>query len=170
MWAGVWIDEERHNDARPYLQAIAADNAAPIEQRPTFATITTSHDPPAPARLRRPSACTPPRSIHAAVLARSSGHCEVFTDSCRYTFDRVVSRSISEPAIENTCPAQLFAACAVCAEMVAGLDTQLATRLGYLVGAGRDPAFAPFHWRGSRWVLLDRDGWLTELREDTQSA
>jgi hypothetical protein len=170
MWAGVWIDEERHNDAKPYLQAIAADDCALIEQRPTLAGTTTSHDPPAPAPLRRPSACTPPRSIQAAVLARSSGHCEVFTESCRYTFDRVVSRCLSQPAIEHTSPAQLFAACAGCAEIVAGLDTQLAIRLGYLVGAGRDPVFVPFHWRGSRWVLLDRDGWLTEMRSDAQSA
>jgi Transcription factor WhiB len=168
MWAGVWIDEERHNRAAPYLQAIAADDAAPLP-RPAAVAIT-SHDPPAPTPLRRPSAPIPSRSMSAAVLARSCGHCEVFTDSCRYTFDRLVSRCRSEPAIENRCPAQLFAACRACAEIVAGLEPELATRLGYLVEAGRDPASVPFHWRGSRWVLLDRDGWLTEMRQDAQSA
>jgi hypothetical protein len=169
MWAGVWIDEERHNRAAPYLQAIAADDSAPIP-RPAAVAGITSHQPPAPAPLHRPSAPIPSRSMSAAVLARSCGHCEVFTESCRYTFDHLVSRCRRESAIENRCPAQLFAACRACAEIVAGLDPALATRLGYLVEAGRDPASVPFHWRGSRWVLLDRDGWLTEMRQDAQSA
>jgi hypothetical protein len=169
MWAGVWIDG-RHNDTVPYLQAIAADDSAPIDRPPAVAIMSTSPAPPAPAPLRRPSTSTPSRSVPAAVLARSSGHCEVFAESCRYTFDRLVSRCRSEPAIENPSPTHLFAACAVCAEIVACLDPQLATRLGYVVDAGRDPAFVPFHWRASRWVLLDRDGWLTEMREDAQTA
>ena len=58
----------------------------------------------------------------------------------------------------------------MCAEVVARLEPQLATRLGYAVDAARDPALVPFHWRGARWVLLDRDGWLTEMREDAQTA
>jgi Transcription factor WhiB len=169
MWAGVWIDG-RHTDAMPYLHAIAADDAARSHRRPAVATATTTPDPPPTAPLRRPSASIPARSVPAAVLARSSGHCEVFAESCRYTFDRVVSRCRSEPATENPSPAQLFAACAVCAEIVACLNPQLATRLGYVVDAGRDPACVPFHWRGFRWVLLDRDGWLTEMREDAQTA
>jgi hypothetical protein len=53
---------------------------------------------------------------------------------------------------------------------VARLQPQLATRSGYLVAAGRDPASVPFFWRGSRWVLLDRDGWLTEIGDDARSA
>jgi len=173
MWAGVWIDE-RHNDAVPYLQAIAAaDHCAPVEVRPALVSITTSHEPPvpaAPAPLRRPPASLPARLLPAAVLARSSGNCEVFTENCRYTFDRVVSRWRSEPGSQNSCPAELFAACAVCAEIVAAMDPQLATRLGYLIDADRDPAGVPFHWRGSRWVLLDRDGWLTEMAEDARTA
>jgi len=28
----------------------------------------------------------------------------------------------------------------------------------------------PFYWRQSRWVLLDRDGWLTELLDQAQTA
>lgn len=169
MWAGVWIDEH-HDDAVPYLQAIAADDAAPVDRHPAVATIETRHAPPAPAPLRRPSAPIPSRKLPAAVLARSCGHCEVFAEGCRYTFDQVSSRRRSDPATENHSPAELFAACAVCAEIVACLDRQLATRLGYVVDAGRDPACVPFHWRGSRWVLLDRDGWLTETGEDAQTA
>ena len=169
MWAGVWIGG-RHSAAAPYLQAIAAGAGAPIDRCPAVAAVATGHPPPAPAPLRRPSAPVPARLRPAAVLARSCGHCEVFAEGCRYTFDRLVCRCRSEAADENRCPAELFAACAVCAEIVAGLDPQLATRLGYVVDAGRDPASVPFHWRGSRWVLLDRDGWLTEIREDAQSA
>jgi hypothetical protein len=169
MWAGVWI-EDRHSDAVPYLQAIAADEAGLIERRPGGAGATTGPEPPVPAPLSRPPASTPSRSAPAAVLARSSGHCEIFAQGCRYTFDRSVSRRCSQRATENPSPAELFAACGVCAETVASLSPQLAARLGYLVDAGRDPAAVPFHWRASRWVLLGRDGWLTELGEDAQTA
>jgi hypothetical protein len=169
MWAGIWIDE-RHDDAAPYLQAIAAGDAARTDQRAAAATTTTRHDSPAPAPLRRPATPQPSRSATAAVLARSSGHCEVFTESCRYTCDRYVSRCLSEAETENPSPAELFAACAQCAELVANLGRQLATRSGYVVDADRDPASVPFYWRGSRWVLLARDGWLTEISEDAQTA
>jgi hypothetical protein len=166
----VWIDG-RHDDAVPYLQAIATTDPVRIEQRPPVGAAETPHqDPPAPAPLHRPSASTPAHSAPAAVLARSSGHCEVFTARCRYTFDRLVSRHLGQPAPEKPCPAALFAACVVCADIVAGLDPHLATRRGYVVDAGRDPAGVPFHWRGSRWVLLDRDGWLTEMGDQAQTA
>ena len=169
MWAGVWIDG-RHSDAAPYLSAIATDDAAPRDWPPPTAPSATSQHPPAPAPLRRPSAMQPSRLAPAALLARGCGHCEVLTESCRYSFDRIVRRCPTGPLSENPCPAQLFAACGACAEIVARLQPQLATRAGYLVAAGRDPASVPFHWRGSRWVLLDRDGWLTEIRDDARSA
>jgi hypothetical protein len=171
MWAGVWIDEECHHDALPYLRAIAADVPVLTDQLPPVgAAMTPSYDPTAPEPLRRPAVPAPSRSAPVAVLARSSGHCEVFTERCRYTFDRLVSRHLGQPAIENPSPAALFAACVVCAGTVAGLDPHLAARRGYVVDAGRDPAGVPFHWRSSRWVLLDRDGWLTEMRAEAQTA
>jgi hypothetical protein len=169
MWAGVWIDG-RHSDVAPYLTAIAIDDAALRDWRPPAAPGTTGQHPLPSAPLRRPSAVLPSRSAPAALLARSCGHCEVFTKSCRYSFDRVVNRCPTGPPGENPSPAQLFAACGACAEIVARLQPQLATRAGYLVAAGRDSASVPFHWRGSRWVLLDRDGWLTEIRDDARSA
>jgi hypothetical protein len=169
MWAGVWIDGE-HSAAVPYLSAIATDDAAPCDPRSPVAPSTTSQHPPLPSPLRRPSAVLPSRSARAAPLARSCGHCEVLTHSCRYTFDRVVHRCPTRPAGENPSPAQLFAACGTCAEIVAHLHPQLATRAGYLVAAGCDPAAVPFRWRGTRWVLLDRDGWLTEICDDARSA
>lgn len=170
VWAGVWIDG-RHRDAAPYLQAIAADTPAPTAQRPpALAASTLNHPQQVPAPLHRPPTPPPSGSSRTAVLARSCGHCEVFTENCRYTCDRLMSRYLIQPVSENPSPAALFAACTVCAEIVAGLDAHLATRLGYTVASGRDPASVPFHWRGSRWVLLDRDGWLTEIRDAAQSA
>jgi hypothetical protein len=166
----VWIDG-RHDDVVPYLHAIAADVAAPSEVPLAVAGMTASAAARAPAPLRRPSATLPSRSTPAAaVLARSSGHCEIFSESCHYTLDRVVSRRRCDAPRENPSPAELFGACAACAEALARLEPQLAARSGYLVDAGRDPAVVPFRWRGSRWVLLDRDGWLTEMREDAQTA
>jgi hypothetical protein len=169
MWAGVWIDG-RHSAAAPYLSAIATDVAALTDWHLRTAPASTSHEVASPAPLCRPAAVSPSRSAPVALLARSCGHCEVFTEGCRYTFDRVVNRCPTGPIAENPRPAQLFAACGACAEIVAHLQPQLATRAGYLVAPGRDPASVPFYWRGARWVLLDRDGWLTEIRDDARSA
>jgi hypothetical protein len=168
MWAGVWIDG-CHSDAVPYLSAIATDDATPADWRSPMAGATKNHPSP-PAPLRRPPATSPSRSASAALLARSCGHCEVFAEGCRYTFDRVANRCPAQALSESSCPAQLFAACGTCADIVAHLEPQLATRSGYLVATGRDPASVPFLWRGSRWVLLDRQGWLTEIRDNARSA
>jgi hypothetical protein len=166
MWAGVWIDG-CHNEAAPYLNAIAKDDATPA-RAPVVGAPTNHPSPPAP--LRRPPATSPSRSVSAALLARSCGHCEVFAEGCRYTFDRAVNRCPNAASAENHCPADFFAACSRCADIVADLEPQLATRSGYLVAVGRDPASVPFLWRGSRWVLLDRQGWLTEIRDGARSA
>src|SRR5262249_34974066 len=123
-----------------------------------------------PTPLHRPTTCAPARSPSAAVLARSSGHCEVCTDRCRYTYDRLISRCPSQPNIEDPSPAALFAACTVCAEIVASLDVHLATQLGHMADAGHDPGGVPFHGRWARWVMRDRDGWLTELRQQARTA
>lgn len=169
MWAGVWIDGQ-HADAAPYLRAIAADHPGPHHQRPTPPTADPPPDPTPPTPLPRPPAAGAPRSTTATVLARSCGHCEVFTEHCRYTFNRLVSRRRGHGSTENASPAELFAACTACADLVANLQPQLATRAGYVLDTGRDPAATPFHWRGARWVLLGHDGWLTELTPGAQSA
>ena len=104
------------------------------------------------------------------LLARSSGHCEIFAEGCRYTFDRVLTRGAADDTTENRCAADIFACCGTCADIVIRLEPQLATRSGYLVASGRDAASVPFLWRGSRWVLLDRDGWLTEIGDAARSA
>jgi Transcription factor WhiB len=169
MWAGVWIDG-RHSDAVPYLQALAADDAGLLDQRPAVTNMTPRHRPPARAPLGRPPVCTRSRSVPGTLLARSCGHCEVFAPSCRYTFDRVMTRRPNEAGNKDPCPAALFAACTACAEIVSALDAPLATRLGYLVQAGRDPARVPFLWLGARWVLLDPDGWLMDTHAHAQTA
>jgi hypothetical protein len=168
MWAGVWIDG-CHDDAAPYLSAIAKDDATPADWRAPMVD-TTMNRPSPPAPLRRPPATSPSRSVSAALLARSCGHCEVFAEGCRYTLDRLVNRCPAEALSESSCPAQLFAAGGTCADIVAHLEPQLAARSGYRVAAGRDPASVPFLWRGSRWVLLDRQGWVTEIGADARSA
>lgn len=169
MWAGVWIDGQ-HSDAVPYLHAIAAGIPAPHQPRPEPPSAVTSPQPTPPVPLHRPPAAVRPRSTAAIVLARSCGHCEVLTEQCRYTFDRLVSRWRGRRHTENPSPAEVFAACTVCAELVAGLQPQLAAKAGYILDAGRDPATVPMRWRGTRWVLLGHDGWLTELTRAAQSA
>jgi hypothetical protein len=108
--------------------------------------------------------------VATAVLARSSGHCEVLAEGCRYTYDRLVSRQFAVPVEEASTPPDLFAACNVCADMVAALDPKLAAKTGYVLDNQRDPTHVPFYWRRSRWVLLDRDGWLTEMADDVATA
>ncbi|OBR99770.1 hypothetical protein A9W98_28550 [Mycobacterium gordonae] len=100
------------------------------------------------------------------MLARSCGHCEVFAEGCRRGFDRLLSRR--EPARDDPCPAEVFAACAACAQIVDRMQPQLAARLGYRLDGAADPAGVPFYWRSARWVLLDRDGWLTETGQQAR--
>jgi hypothetical protein len=176
LWAGVWIDG-RHEDAVPHLQAVAtgalARSAAlaAVFSDEESEDIADTDDPGRVSEpLHRPHGSSRPRSAQTAVLARSSGHCEVFGEGCRYTYERLVSRRLAMPRDETVTAPALFAACSVCADMVAALDPKLAAQFGYLVDAKRDPANVPFHWRRSRWVLLDRGGWLTEISDDAQTA
>jgi hypothetical protein len=174
LWAGVWIDG-RHENAAPHLQAIATGTLAQssavaavlIDERSQ--DVAHRGDPGQTSLpLNRPGASPLPRSVTTAILARSSGHCEVLAKGCRYTSEHLVSRHTA--VREASTPPDLFAACDVCAGMITALDPKLAARFGYVIDVHRDPAHVPFYWRGSRWVLLDRDGWLTEMRDDAQTA
>jgi hypothetical protein len=166
LWAGVWTDG-RHEDAVPHLRAIATDGLA--QRSPTPPAVVDARSDRVTTPLHRPATSSRPRSVRTAVLARSAGHCEVLAEGCRYSHDRLVSRLSSE-ATETSTPPSLFAACDVCAEMVAALDRKLAAEFGYVIDAHRDPTHVPFFWRRSRWVLLDRDGWLTEMPDEAQTA
>jgi hypothetical protein len=169
MWAGIWIDDS-HDAAAPYLRAIANGTAAQPDSRMPNAGVTAAPPPPAPTILRRPAAAAPVRSVSAALLARSSGHCEVMAAGCRLSFDQSVSRRATGSAAESCCPAELFVACRNCADLIAGAEPKMSARSGYLLAAGRDAATVPFHWRGTQWVLLGRDGWLTQIGDDAQTA
>jgi hypothetical protein len=150
----------------PLLHAIAADGLA--QRSPTPAVFEARSDR-VPTPLHRPTTSSRPRSVRTAVLARSAGHCEVLAEGCRYTHDRLVSR-LSVEETETSTPPGLFAACSACAVMVAALEPKLAARFGYVIDAHRDPAYVPFYWRRSRWVLLDGDGWLTEMPDHAATA
>lgn len=170
LWAGVWIDGH-HQGAAPYLKAIAAGReAAPAHPDPPKNDDTTTNEPPSGAPLVRPMAPTASHSTKATVLARSSGNCEVFVEGCNYTFDRLVARCTSRDHTENHSPTGVFVACELCADAIARMEPRLAKRFGYLIGASVDPASVPFYWRASRWVLLERDGWLTEIHADVRTA
>lgn len=176
VWAGVWIDGH-HHDAAPYLEAIAQNlrladggETEPTEPRPPLDDDTNGHQPLAYTPLARPAAPIASRSTATRVLARSSGSCEVFTEGCHYTFDRLVSRCPTRDLTENLSPTEVFAACVACADTISCMEPRLAQRSGYVIDAHRDPALMPFHWRASRWVLFERDGWLTEIRTDVQTA
>jgi hypothetical protein len=175
LWAGVWIDG-RHEDAVPHLHAVAAGALAQssevaavvIDGREGGGPTGDSHW--APTSLRRPDGSSLASSVRTAVLARSYGHCEVFGDGCGYTYDRLVGRHSAIFANETPTPPDLFTACSSCADMVAALDPKLAVQFGYVADTQRSLAHVPFYWRQSRWVLLDRDGWLTEIADDAQTA
>jgi hypothetical protein len=167
LWAGVWIDGP-HDDAMAYLEAIATDDFA--QGSPRDGAVIDARRDWEVTPLHPPSGSSRPRSISAAVLARSCGHCEVFADGCRYTYERLVSRHPSIVDSETATPSDVFAACSSCAEMVAVLNLKLAIGFGYVLDAHRDSAHVPFYWRGSRWVLLDRDGWLTEMPDHAETA
>jgi Transcription factor WhiB len=169
VWAGVWIDG-RHDDAVPYLRAIAANQPSPPQPPPGIAGRAIRPQPSTSTPLRRPAAPASGPSMSTTVLARSSGHCEIVAEGCRYSFDRLMSRHRTGSTIEKPSAADVFAACTICAEMLAGLEPQLGTRWGYGIEPGRDRTLVPFRWRGSRWVLLGRDGWLTELSQTVRSA
>jgi hypothetical protein len=169
MWAGVWIDEN-HDAAAPFLRAIENGDPAEADRRRPVTGAATAPPSPRPAPLCRPAPSAPMRSVSAALLARSSGHCEVCAAGCRYGFDRAVSRRPAGASNESPSPAEVFAACQQCADTVAGLQPRLAAGSGYAVPPDRDPAAVPFHWRGARWVLLGRDGWLTEIGDHAQTA
>lgn len=160
MWAGVWIDGHPEQ-AVPHLRAIAADwpprprsiprSAAPIAARPVRA----------PLPHRRPIARA---SIAALVAARSSGHCEVMTDGCTLGAQRELSRVVGRTVRAATSAAEVYAACGACAQ---ALDSSPAVvhRGGYLLEPGTAAAGAPFHWRGTHWVLLGTAGDLLDAGE-----
>jgi hypothetical protein len=172
-WAGIWIDDNRAEVA-PYLRAIADDGPAPT----TNPRIEAEAAAPQLPRPRRPVADTAPTipwsgNIGAAnnrrmtarlvVTARSGCYCEIMAPGCRLTSDRLARRITDGPADHEPGPAELYASCAACTEVLACLEPAAAHRLGYSVASTAAAAATPFYWRGSRWVLLDAGGGVTDI-------
>ena len=105
----------------PLLHAIATDGLA--QRSPTPPAVFDERSDRVPTPLHRPTTSSRPRSVRTAVLARSTGHCEVLAEGCRYTHDRLVSR-LSAEETETSTPPSLFAACSVCVDMVAALQAE----------------------------------------------
>ena len=164
MWAGIWIDG-RLSQVAHYLDAIATDTPA----IPTAPATTLQASPAAWTRAHRPPFRTGPLragrhlSVRAAVLARSSGQCEVMAAQCRLAADIQASRIPGAVASDATSAAMVYATCTRCADALhATIDPTSARRLGYRVDSPAHAPNVPFYWRQCRWVLLGRAGELLD--------
>jgi hypothetical protein len=171
MWAGIWIGDHPEAVAH-HLQAVVADDPTPkprIRENRTATTEVMDRQAPLPHRV--PIRPVPPGSVAATVLARSSGHCEVVADGCRFTADLQLSRINGSTAGEATSATTVYVACRPCAQILEGVDGREAARhLGFLVDDPIDAVSAPLYWRGTRWVLLGRAGELHETSTEQQST
>jgi hypothetical protein len=173
MWAGIWIDDNL-TELAPYLRAIAdapAGNAA--HQAATATPSPTSVQAPPPPGPAQTSAPIPKpenalRAMLAVISARSSGHCEVMTPVCRYTFDTVASRIPCRRGWDAAEAASAYAVCRPCQSALSITEGSLLRRLGYLVEPPLQPAFTPLYWRQTRWVYLD--GGSTIIDIDTATS
>jgi hypothetical protein len=172
-WAGIWIEDNRA-EAAPYLRAIADDRPAPTtnprieakaaaQQLPHHRQALSCTAPTAQSSANISTANNRPLTACIAVTARSSCHCEVMAPGCRLTSDRLARRVTAAPADREPGPAELYATCAACADVLACLEPAVARRLGYSVTSTAAAAATPFYWRGSRWVLLDAAGGLIDI-------
>ena len=155
MWAGIWIDG-RLADVRHYLQAIA--DPTPPDASTACTPLPASRRQRTPVRLASIPPVRGATDVAAQIAARSSGHCEIMAPDCRLTYGVLVSREIEADDAAPRNAANTYAACASCSQAVAGMQSQLARQLGYVVELGRDPATVPFYWRQRRWMLLDSAG------------
>ncbi|WP_431240923.1 WhiB family transcriptional regulator (plasmid) [Mycolicibacterium aichiense] len=154
MWAGIWIDGE-HTEATQLLRAVAENPPTPVELR------QTSSKPNSPAPQ-----CFSPASPAALIRARSSGHCEVMLDGCRYTGDTLLSRGTAQRDAHLPTAAHGFLTCEPCQVRLTEPGRIAVDELGYRVPSPTAAAATPFFWRQTRWTYLDPGGRLL----DTSSA
>ena len=168
MWAGIWIDG-RHHDAAHYLRVIASESRSITA--PAAPTPVTQPTPPRRDPTPAPLTALPRRlaklSARDRVLARSSGHCEVMAPGCGYGPDRIITRA---PRSDANDAALQFVACNGCAATLSRLDEPLARRLGYRLTSAAEARATPFHWRQSRWLVLDSHGGATPVTTNAQPA
>jgi hypothetical protein len=160
MWAGIWIDG-RLSEVAHYLDAIATGTPAiptapATAQAGSPAAWTREHRPPLRTGPLRAGQCL---SVRAAVLARSSGQCEVIAAQCRLAANIQASRIPGAVASDATSAAMVYATCTRCNDALhATIDPTSARRLGYRVDSPAHAPTVPFYWRQCRWVLLGRAG------------
>jgi hypothetical protein len=171
MWAGIWIDDNL-TELAPYLRAIAdapAGHAPNTPHQPSAATCFPTSDqatpPPVSAQTCAPipKRDTALRAILTVISARSSGHCEVMTPVCRYTFDTLASRIPGRRGWDATEASSAYAVCRPCQWALSITEERLLRRLGYLVDPPRRPAFTPLYWRQARWVYLDGGSTIVDI-------
>lgn len=157
MWAGIWIDGI-HQKVRPYLLSVAT--SPPLQ-------ATTGHTRPVVTSAGKACTRQPRLSARALVQARSSDHCEVMLDGCRYSGDRICSRFAQAPTSHPASAAELFVCCNSCGVRLDTPGRIAVVELGYRFGSSDDVAAAtPFFWRQSKWLLLSLDGRLQPLCSD----
>ncbi|WP_173008462.1 WhiB family transcriptional regulator [Mycolicibacterium sp. P1-18] len=167
MWAGVWIDG-RLSPVEPLLRAIAAD--PPDLHYTPAATLPVAKTPDLRLPLPRRRPPRRPGSVRAAILARSSGHCEVMRAGCILSADILVSRVRSLDAKGVPTPAAAFAACHDCALTVTDPAFEKeSVQLGYVVVGADQAAATPFSWRATRWVRFDDCGRVHDVDPALQS-
>ena len=173
MWAGIWIDDNLA-ELYPYLRAIADTPAGRTPNTRQEAAASSSPSciqapppPPAAAPAERrapiPNRDTALPSVLAVISARSSGHCEVMTPVCRYTFDTLDSRIPGRPGWDAAEASSAYAVCRPCQSALSNTEERLLRRLGYLIDPPRRPAFTPLYWRQARWVYLDGGSTIVDI-------
>jgi Transcription factor WhiB len=174
LWAGVWIDGDIDKVA-DYLTAIAtAPTPAPTPRdadiRPTPLPLRPRVVPPPWSGGVRVGPRGGRTSVRAALLARSSGHCEIMVAGCGLSADLVGSRVGSLSTAEPDSPALAYVSCGCCAEALTGVDPRMARRLGYAGLTRVDAAVRPFLWRQARWVRFDMAGGMHEATAAADTA
>jgi len=163
MWAGIWI-EGNLAAVENYLRAIAAPESPTT---PPPETVSESTPAPAPAPDIRPPAA---HTVAAAIIARSSGHCEIMAQDCRFGFEMICSRVLSRGCDELPDPACGYAACRNCRVAVRQMEFRLARQLGYIVNGFVGATAVPFYWRQRHWLRLDSAGGAAPFRVAEQTA
>lgn len=168
MWAGIWIDGCLDAVADLLHDVATTSSETPIVGVDDPGRISTTDSERAPLPQTLP---VRPGSVATAVLARSSGHCEIVADGCRFTADARLSRLPGSSVDEAASAASVFASCTPCAERLNALDNWAeAHRLGYIVESSAQLAGRLFFWRGAHWVHLGQWGQLHEVVSGAESA
>ena len=149
MWAGVWIDG-KHSDARGHLQEIADVPPTPLPRRGSRI----------PSDQAAPQGRYADAPAQALIAARSSGHCEVMLDGCRYTGDFMLSRITGARETDFPTAAYGFLACASCRSRLDQPGRIALHELGYRLHSPAELHTVAFFWRQARWVILDPSGRL----------